>query len=295
MSTYDKNTKIGWLGFGLMGSAAAKKHIDAGYNVYGWNRTSDKVKQVHGVKQLDNISDVVQQCDIVFSSLTNDKAVQDVYNDVIQHVKPNQIFVEMSTIHPDTAKSIAQAIQSKQGHMLDCPISGSPHSISKHVAQILIGGDTNIYDKVKPLLEAIGPKHAYIGSNGLAQVMKLSINSHLALQIAGSAETLLICENNGIDRQTALNALLGSAAASPHMNYRVPYMLQLPDKPLFNTSMIIKDLGLVTQLAHRSNVALPVTSAAHQLCISARAAGYDKQDFAAIYHTMKKVNGNTTQ
>ena len=289
LDTSPDSCVIGWIGFGLMGTACAQKHMEHKYRVLGYNRTMSKVHECAGVEPIDSIEELVKKADIVFSSLTDDTAVNSIYQSIIPVAKRNQIFVEMSTCSPHTASDIAKQLSDKHCYMLDAPISGSPASIAKGAASIIAGGDQHIFDLVKPLLACIGPgSQLLMGDHGKGQVMKLAINLHLAQQVAASCESVLICESYGITRESALTALLSSAAASAHMKYRAPYINKLPDKALFTTKMMAKDLRLVQELAGAKSLPLPVTSIVQSL-INATGKQYSQQDFAAMYKSFYSI------
>ncbi|MCL4395743.1 MAG: NAD-binding protein, partial [Chloroflexi bacterium] len=139
------------------------------------------------------------------------------------------------------------------------------------------GGDRATFEKVKPILENIGPQVTYVGPNGLAVTMKVATNLSLAVQMLAFSEGLLLAEKSGIQRETAVEVLLNSVIASPMIKYRGPFVLKVPDDPWFEVTMMQKDLLLALELGRQLEVPLPTTAATNEMLTAARGMGLAKQ------------------
>src|SRR5438128_11765601 len=135
----------------------------------------------------------------------------------------------------------------------------------------MVGGERETFDRIAPLLEDIGPKVTYVGSNGLAVSMKIATNISVAVQMLAFAEGVLLAERSGIARDTAVDIITHSAAGSPMLQYRGPLVLQLPCEAWFNKYLMQKDLLLALELGRELDVPLPTTSVTDQLLPAARA------------------------
>jgi 3-hydroxyisobutyrate dehydrogenase-like beta-hydroxyacid dehydrogenase len=155
----------------------------------------------------------------------------------------------------------------------------------------MVGGDAEVLDRVRPVLEAIGPKVIHVGGNGQAVLMKTAINLNLAVQISAFSEGLLIAEKGGIPREVAVEAMLASVIASPSLAYRAPFVFELPEEAWFDVNMMQKDLLLALESGRASGVPMPTTAAANELLSASRGLGLEKEDFAVIYYTLARMAG----
>ena len=132
--------------------------------------------------------------------------------------------------------------------MLDAPVSGSQVTLLAGRLSIMVGGKREVFEQVKPILEAIGPTVNYVGENGLAVTMKVATNLSLPVQVLAFCESILLAEKSGIARETAIEVLLNSVVASPALQYRIPLILEPPEEPLFDVHMMQKDLKLALEM-----------------------------------------------
>ena len=175
--------------------------------------------------------------------------------------------------------------------MLDAPVSGSVSTLEEGKLTIMVGGETDVFDRVKPILEAIGPKVFHVGPNGAAVTMKIATNLSLAVQMLAFSEGILLAEKSGIPRETAVEVLLASVIASPMIAYRGPFVLEQPDEAWFDVNMMQKDMNLALELGRQLDVPLPTTAVTNELLTAARAIGLAEQDFAAIFDVLAQLSG----
>jgi 3-hydroxyisobutyrate dehydrogenase-like beta-hydroxyacid dehydrogenase len=158
---------------------------------------------------------------------------------------------------------------------------------------VMVGGHKDTFERVRPILQDIGPKVTHVGDNGLALVMKIATNLSLAVQMLAFSEGVLLAEKSGIPREIAVDVLTHSAIASPMVQYRGPFVLKMPGEAWFNVNMMQKDMLLALELGRKVDVPLPATAAANEMLTAARAMGFQAQDFAVMFQVLARMSGVT--
>jgi 3-hydroxyisobutyrate dehydrogenase len=197
----------------------------------------------------------------------------------------------MSTASPAMSRSLAARVREKGADMVDAPVSGSVITVQQGKLSVMVGGRPETFERVKALLLDLGPKVTYVGENGLALVMKIATNLSLPVQILAFTEGVLLAEKSGIPRETAIEVLLNSVAASPMLQYRGPFVLKMPDEAWFNVNMMQKDMQLALELGRQVNVPLPTASVANEYLTAARAMGLAESDFAIVFKVLERLAG----
>jgi 3-hydroxyisobutyrate dehydrogenase-like beta-hydroxyacid dehydrogenase len=287
---------LGFVGLGVMGGRITSRLLDAGHNVSGYNRTRSKAGWLveRGLRLLDTPREVAAASQVVFTMVTDTAALLAVTggdDGILAGLGPGKVYVDMSTVSPKLARELAASAAATGAAMLDAPVSGSVTTLEKGQLSIMVGGDAEVLDRVRPILEAIGPKVIHIGDNGQAVLMKTAINLNLAVQITAFSEGLLIAEKGGIPRDVAIEAMLASVIASPSLAYRAPFVFELPEAAWFDVNMMQKDLLLALESGRATGVPMPTTAAANELLSACRGLGVDKEDFAVVYHTLARLAG----
>jgi len=290
--------KIGFIGLGAMGTGIVPRLLAAGYAVTGWNRTRDKAEPLirGGMRWAESPRAVASQSDVVISILTDAAAVRAVAlgeNGVVSGLMRGGIFADMSTIAPDASRAIAAEVANAGFTMLDAPISGSPVTLAQGKASIMVGGDAAAFEKIKPALLAIGARATYIGASGLAAQMKLAINLVLMVEVIAFGEGVALAEKGGVAREVAVEAMLGSVAASPVLGYRGPFILEgrMPAVPLADVNLQQKDMTLVLELARAIGSPAPLAAAANQMMNVCRGMGLDRHDFVVAHQAYRRLGG----
>jgi 3-hydroxyisobutyrate dehydrogenase-like beta-hydroxyacid dehydrogenase len=210
---------------------------------------------------------------------------------VLAGLAPGKIFVDMSTISPQTSRDLAARVAARGARMLDAPVSGSPLTLEQGALSIMVAGDRAAFERVEPILLDIGPKVTYMGANGLAVTMKIALNLNLAVQFLAFSEGLLLAEKSGIPRETALQAMLHSVVASPVLKYRGPFVLEMPEEAWFDVNMMQKDMLLALELGRRVDVPLPTVAITNEWLTAARAIGLGHRDFAILFEVLARMSG----
>ena len=287
---------LGYVGLGAMGGRMAGRLLSKGHSVTGYNRTRSKAQWLidRGMQWADSPRALVEVVDVVFVMVANSAALEAVAlgpDGILAGMGPGKLLIDMSTVGPDVSRSIAAGARARGGDMVDAPVSGSIITLEQGKLSIMVGGEPATFDRVKPLLEDIGPKVTHVGGNGLAVTMKIAVNLSLAVQMLAFSEGVLLAEKSGIARKTAVEVLTNSVVASPMVTYRGPFVLQMPEEVWFNVNMMQKDLLMALEIGRQANVPLPTTSAVNEFLTAARAMGLAEQDFAVIFKVLAHLSG----
>ncbi len=291
---------IGFVGLGAMGAGIVPRLMAAGHTVTGWNRSQDKAEPLikSGMRWADSPRAAANGAEIVFSIVTDAAAVQAVAlgdDGIIAGLRPGGIYIDMSTIAPDASRAVS-AVFAKQGlAMLDAPISGSPVTLKQGNASLMVAGDKAAFERVEPVLRAIGPKVTYIGASGLAVQMKIAVNLLLMVEVIAFGEAVALAEKGGVERETAVDAVLKSVAASPVLGYRGPFILEgkMPAVPLADVTLQQKDMLLALELGRRLGSPVPLAAAANEMMNACRGLGIDHRDFVTAHEVYRRLGGQS--
>ncbi len=288
--------RLGFIGLGNMGGPMVQRLLDAGHQVTGYNRTRSRAQWLLdlGMDWADTPREASQSAEVTFTMVRDTEALQAVAQGpkgLLAGLGPGNIYLEMSTVSPASSQELAQQVADKGARMLDAPVSGSVITLKAGQLSIMVGGDREAYEQVRPVLLDIGPTVNYVGGSGLAVMMKIAVNLSLPVQILALCEGLLLAEKSGISREVALEVLLNSVVASPALKYRAPLILDPPPEPLFDVNMIQKDLLLALEMGQRLGVPLPTSATTNQWLNAARGMNLADQDFAVLFQVLARLSG----
>ncbi len=287
---------LGFVGLGVMGGQMVSRLLDKGHTVTGYNRTPSKAQWLirRGMKWADSPRAVCTAADVIFSMVTNSaalEAVADGPEGLLAGLNKGKVLIDMSTVAPSVSRALADKVRQNGGDMVDAPVSGSVVTLQQGKLSVMVGGRRETFERVKPLLEDVGPKVTHVGDNGLALSMKIAVNLSLVVQMLAFSEGVLLAEKSGIARATAVEVLTHSAVASPMIQYRGPFILQQPEEAWFDVNMMQKDMLLALDMGRQLDVPLPTTAVANEFLTAARALGLEKKDFAAVFEVLARISG----
>ncbi len=288
--------EVGFVGLGVMGGGVAKRLLDAGHVVHGYNRTREKAQWLveAGLLLEETPRDVAERSDVVFSMVTNTKALDAVArgpDGILAGLAPGKVYVDMTTGSPANSRALAADVDALGAKMLDAPVSGSVSTLQEGRLSIMVGGSDEAYERVRTILLDIGPTVQRVGENGQAVLLKIAINLSLHVQMTAFSEGLLLAEKGGIDKETAVEAMLNSVIASPMLKYRVPFVLEQPDEAWFDVDMMQKDMELALEAGRQLDVPMPTTAVSNELLTAARGMGLGHYDFAIVYEVLAQIAG----
>lgn len=290
--------KLGFIGLGDMGQALVPRLLAAGHEVTGWNRTKEKAEPLfkQGMGWADSPREVAAISEIVFSIVTDSQAVRALalgQNGIISGLQKDAVYLDMSTIDPEESRAVGAEFKQNGLIMMDAPISGTTLTIGRGKASVMVGGEKAVFDRVEPVLLAIGPRVTYIGAQGLAVQLKVALNMTLVIEVIGFCEGVALAEKGGVPREVAVDAMLKSVVASPVINYRAPLILDghISDATYGDVNLQQKDMMLALTLGRRMGVPVPLGAAANEMLNACRGLGLDHHDFVIVYEVYRRLGG----
>jgi len=274
---------LGWIGLGKMGKPMSESLIKAGQGVIVYNRTKSKeapLKQ-DGAATATSPKELVEKAAIIFLMISDDNAVEDVFHGkdgILAADVKDKIIVNMSTVSPDISRKMAAALQEKGGHYLDAPVSGSVKQANEASLVIIAGGEKDIYERVKPLLETIGKKAILVGDTGAGNITKLAVNTFLGVVTQGLAEVINFSRSKDIKTEDLMEILNNSALGSPFVKIKGDAAMAEDYNAAFTLSHLTKDL----RLAQEAGLDAPLGNAAYQTFSNAEADLGDEDVIAII-------------
>ena len=287
---------LGFVGLGTMGGKMVRRLLEAGHTVTGYNRTKSRGDWLLDMGMLwgETPGAVAQSADVTFTMVANTQALEAVTggpDGILEALGPGKVYIDMSTVSPAASRALSVQVKEKGAQMLDAPVSGSAITLDAGQLSVMVGGEYEVFEAMKPILQDIGPTVDYVGENGLAATMKVAMNLSLPIQILSFCESLLLAEKSGISRDAAMTALLNSVVASPALKYRFPLAVNPPEEPLFDVTMIQKDLMLALDMGRDLEVPMPTSAITNEYLNICRAQGFADQDFAILYRVMRRMAG----
>ena len=291
--------EVGYVGLGVMGRSIVRRLLAAGHQVTVWNRTRGKAEPLlaEGALWADSPREAAAAGDLIFTMVTNTEAVRAVTegaDGILAGVHPGAIYVDMSTASPANTRALAGQVAAAGASMLDSPVSGTSLTVDKGKASLMVGGESDVFERARPVLEAIGPRVIHVGPSGSAVTMKIAVNLSLAVQMLAFSEGVLLAEKSGIPREKAVEVMLASVVASPMVAYRGPLVLGHPEEVWFDCHMMQKDLNLALELGQQLEVPLPTTATTNELLTAANGMGIGERDFAVLFDVLAAMAGVET-
>ncbi|MHB1568168.1 MAG: NAD(P)-dependent oxidoreductase [Solirubrobacteraceae bacterium] len=278
---------VGFVGLGAMGSRLAGRLLAAGHRVYATNRTRSRATALidRGLIWVDTPREAAAAAPIVFSMVSDDHALASISSGVdgiLAGLAPGAVYVDMSTVGPQTSVSIAERVSILGARMLDAPVSGSIPQAETGTLAIMVGGDAGAFHLAEPLLRELGASVTHIGVNGQGLVLKLAINISLAVQPLAFGEGLLLAQRSGIEPDLAAEVMSATAVGSPMLRARVPLFLDPEHEPWFDLELMHKDIELALSAAEDVGVAVPSAALAERELERAMELGHQHRDIAAL-------------
>jgi 2-hydroxy-3-oxopropionate reductase len=289
---------VGFIGLGLMGRPMAKNLLKAGYPLVVYSRSKGPVDDLvtAGAKRASSPADVARQATRIITMVPDSPEVEQVLDGsdgVFSAIQPGTIVIDMSSIAPGPARRLADRARTLGATMLDAPVSGGDIGAIAGTLSIMVGGDQQAFNTVKPLLEKMGnpEKIVRIGESGAGQLCKLCNQMVIGGTLVVVAEALALARKAGVDAGKVREALLGGFAASRVLEVHGERALKGTYKPGFKTHLFAKDMrNVVTTLAEHE-AAAPVTAVVQQLLHATMAAGRGEDDNSIMAKTVFELAG----
>jgi 2-hydroxy-3-oxopropionate reductase len=289
-------TTIGFIGLGIMGGPMAKNLLGAGFDVVGYNRSPAAVERLvtEGGAAAKSVEDAVSGADVVITMLPDFPQVEAVvFGDggVLESARSGTLYIDMSTIRPQTSRRIAAAGTERGLRSLDAPVSGGEKGAIDGVLSIMVGGDEADFTAATPVFEALGKTIVHVGPSGAGQTVKAANQLVVGGTYALVAEAIVLLEASGVDAGLGLDVLAGGLAGSRILELKRQSMVAREFAPGFRIDLHHKDMGIVLDAAREADVALPVGGLVAQLVAAARAQGHGSLDHSALLRVAETIAG----
>ncbi|RAV16656.1 2-hydroxy-3-oxopropionate reductase [Paenibacillus contaminans] len=287
-------TTIGFIGLGIMGKPMAKNLIRAGYKLNVCSRSKASVEQMVclGATASSYPKEVAQLSDIVITMLPDSPQVEEVAlgeNGLIEGFTPGKIYVDMSSIHPMTARKVAAALMKQGVSMLDAPVSGGEIGAIEAKLAIIVGGPQETVDQVTPLLKKMGSTVTRVGDIGAGNTVKLINQIIVAINIAAISEGLAFGKKAGIDANTAFEAIRGGLAGSRVLETKITNISRKHFSPGFRMSLHKKDLSNALSMSAQMGMPLEFTTRVYKMFEQLSEEGYSSEDHSALYRCFDQL------
>jgi 2-hydroxy-3-oxopropionate reductase len=278
---------IGFIGLGLMGKPMAGNLLKAGFPVVVWNRTKARTDElVHeGARLGASPRDVAAQADVLITIVSDPPAVEQIMwgaDGVLAGLRRGSTMIDSSTISPDLARRAAAACTEKGADYLDAPVTGGDWGAKKGELIFMIGGKAEVFERVKPVFEALGKRFFLLGPNGAGQTVKLAMNLILALEVEALAEALALVGKAGIAGEKLVEVMQSSMARAGVLDVKAPSMLKNEFPASFPLRLMHKDIRLALELASKEGITLPAAAAAFGTYGAVKESSKDDPDYAAV-------------
>jgi 2-hydroxy-3-oxopropionate reductase len=288
--------RVGYIGLGLMGKPIARNLMRAGFELTVYNRSRSAVNDLvaEGASAAGSPMEVARQVEFIFTNLPDSPDVEQVVlgeNGILQGAHEGQVFIDNSTIKPETARRVAHAMGEVGVAALDAPVSGGDIGARAGTLAIMVGGPELAYQKALPLFQAMGKTITYVGESGAGQVAKACNQVMVGAQMVAMAELLLLAVKSGVDPRRVVEAIRGGAAQCWTLDNKPERLFRGERSPGFKAQMQFKDLGIVLDTARAYGMPLPVTAAAAQLFQAMLQMGMGELDNSAVIGVLEAMSG----
>jgi 3-hydroxyisobutyrate dehydrogenase len=289
-------TRIGFVGLGIMGKPMARNLLKAGYPLSAYSRRRESVDALldDGASGAASPREVAEGAEVVISIVTDTPDVRQVIlgpDGILDGMRPGTVIIDMSTISPTATREIAQAVESKGGELLDAPVSGGEGGAIAGTLSIMVGGKPEVFERCLPLFEAMGKNITYMGRSGAGQLTKLCNQIAVAVTNLAMSEALVFGAKAGLNLEKMQQAISGGAAGSWQLSNLAPRVLERDFAPGFMVKLQQKDLRLVLQEAEHLQLALPATSLVHNLFHALETMGAGDEGTQALVKVLERLAG----
>ncbi|HYT89456.1 MAG TPA: NAD(P)-dependent oxidoreductase [Gemmataceae bacterium] len=289
-------TRIGWIGTGVMGRWMCQHVMTKGYAATVYNRSKDKARPLleAGATYAETPQKVAERSDIVFAIVGFPKDVREVFlgaQGALAGSKAGTILVDMTTSEPSLAREIYEAAKARGVASIDAPVSGGDVGAKNAALSIMVGGDAEAVEAVRPVFECMGKTIVHQGPAGAGQHTKMVNQVLISGTMISLCEALLYGHKAGLDPNTVLKSVSTGAAGSKSLDNLAPRILKGDFEPGFFVEHFLKDMGIALAEAEKMNLSLPGLGLAKQLYEAVRAQGYGRKGTQALYLALEALSG----
>jgi 3-hydroxyisobutyrate dehydrogenase len=283
-----ENTVIGFIGTGVMGKNMANNLLQGGYSVVVYNRTKEKAMELleKGATWASTPKEVAQRANVIFTIVGYPKDVEEVYlkdQGIIAHAKAGSYVIDMTTSTPTLAQKIYEEAKKKEIFVLDAPVSGGDVGAKEAHLSIMVGGDEEVFNDIRPLFELLGTNIVYQGKAGAGQHTKMCNQIAIASNMIGVCEAIVYAEKAGLDPEKVLTSITSGAAGSWSLSNLAPRMLAGNFEPGFYIKHFIKDMNIALEEAEAMGMETPGLTLAKSMYDRLEENGEENSGTQALY------------
>jgi 2-hydroxy-3-oxopropionate reductase len=288
---------VGFIGLGLMGGPMAKNLAKAGFPLVVWNRTREKAEELVrestglDVKAVANPRETAEKADFLITIVSDPPALEEVLwgqNGAIEGLRRGATYLDSSTVSPELVRRIGTACAQRGVGFLDAPVTGGTWGAERGELVFMVGGEKEVLERAKPVLETLGKRIFLLGPTGAGQTVKLAMNLILALQVDALAEALALVATEGVPGERLIEVLQSSMARAGVLDVKAPFMLKNEFPASFPLRLMHKDMRLALELAKRHGLKLPAAAASYSTYDAVKKSSTDDPDYAAVARFWKK-------
>jgi 2-hydroxy-3-oxopropionate reductase len=283
---------IGFIGLGLMGKPMAQNLLKAGFPLTVWNRTPAKAEDLvrSGARLARSPQEVAERADVLITIVSDPPALEEILfkSGALAALRKGSLLIDSSTVSPDLARKVGAACAEQGVAFLDAPVTGGTWGAEKGELVYMIGGQPEVYERAKPILEALGKRFFLLGPTGAGQTIKLAMNLLYALEVEALAEAIGLTGAAGIAEEKLVEVMQSSMGRAPILDVKAPLMLKREFPASFPLRLMHKDVRLALELARERGISLPAGAAAFATYSAVKDSSHDDPDYAAVMRFWKK-------
>lgn len=286
--------KLGFLGLGIMGAPMARHLIEAGHEVALWSHNASKAKKLAGGIACGTPAEVAARSECVFLCVGNTQMSRDAIlgkSGLVEGAAAGMVIADCSTVSPSESRAIGSELAARGIHFLDAPCTGSKGGAEGGTLTFMVGGDREVFERVKPYFEAMGKMFYYCGGPGLGLQAKLTQNLILGNLLQAFNEGLVLSTKGGVDPALMLEILNNSAARSGFISVKAPAVFRRDFATNFSVKWLTKDISLMLDSAAELGVPAPLTAVSQQMLRAAIAMGYGEEDICGSIRVLENIAG----
>jgi len=284
---------IGFIGTGLMGFPMAKNLLKSGFKLKVFNRSIEKAEPLRkfGAAISKSIKEVVNNCDVIITMLTDDIAVNEVMKnqEFLENIKTGATVIDMSSVKPKTALTNSENLKSININYLDAPVSGGTIGAEEGSLAIMVGGEKKVFENCVEVLKKMG-NPTLVGPISSGQVSKLANQIIVGLTIGAVAEAITLCEKAGADPNKVIEAVKGGWADSKILQTHGKRMVDKDFSPKGKTSTHLKDMNNIIECAKNHNIELPISNLVKEMYKTLVENGHGETDHSSLYKEIERLN-----
>jgi 2-hydroxy-3-oxopropionate reductase len=288
--------RIGFIGLGIMGKPMAKNLLQAGHALVVSTHNADAARELAGLgaSTARTPREIAEQVELVITMLPDSPHVEEVAvgaDGIVDGAHPGLVYVDMSSIAPAAARSVAGALAQRGVAMLDAPVSGGEPKAVDGTLSIMVGGDRETFEELRDVLGVMGRSVVHVGGVGAGNTTKLANQVVVALNIAAVSEAFVLAEKAGVSPQAVFDAIRGGLAGSTVLEAKAPMMLEHRFEPGFRINLHVKDLVNALDTGHDVGAPLPLTAAVLEMLTSLTAHGHESEDHSGLVRHYESLAG----